>query len=159
MSHRTTRNTCMKALLVWLLTIVTMVLSHSLSQAARAQDYRTFSRYSPGDLAPGNDLEGLHRDFAMPSGQSLGELLRPDGTADFKPGFRGTLDARGYRLASPSDETPRFQAASVSGDERWSEAFGPRGFDNGVDALVLTGAATSMPQGILPVQKALRRTT
>ncbi len=41
----------------------------------------------------------------------LADLLRPDGTLDLAAGFRGSVDARGYRLISGSGEAPRFAPA------------------------------------------------
>jgi hypothetical protein len=74
----------------------------------------------------------------------LGELVNADGTLDLASGYRGNLDATGYRLVSGAGEEPRFAtAAAVGGDEYWQPGFGSldmQGMDDTVSALAADGA-------------------
>ncbi len=61
---------------------------------------------------------------------SLGSFLKLDGTLDLTSGFNGSLDARGWRLTTTADGTPRFVAGpdaphkpDIAGDEWWSSEF------------------------------------
>ncbi len=72
----------------------------------------------------------------------LAELLNPDGTLNLTTGFRGSLDARGWRLVSGPDEAPRFAPASVPGDEGWASFFEAFGANSTVFALAISGRDT-----------------
>lgn len=74
------------------------------------------------------------------SGRGLGEILRTDGTLDLASGFRGSLDARGYRLVSGTSEAPRFEPVAATGDEHWAKEFYLEEMDDYVFALVVDGS-------------------
>jgi len=75
---------------------------------------------------------------------TLEELLRPDGTFREEIGFRGAVDARGWRITTDSAGRPRFvrsdtmhlDAAAVPDDEYWS-AFALPGVNGVVEALLV----------------------
>jgi hypothetical protein len=93
-----------------------------------------FSLNSPPQPSPAEQV------LASQPKRSLGELLRTDGAIDLETGFRGSLDGRGYRLASSADETPRFEAVAASGDELWDGRFGLPATNGAVLAMVVDGA-------------------
>src|SRR5215204_1764438 len=61
-------------------------------------------------------------------GRPLAEMMNSD----------GTLDPAGWQLAGGLDGAPRF-VPDASGDENWDDRFNPRGMDNVVRALVVSG--------------------
>jgi hypothetical protein len=69
----------------------------------------------------------------------LAELLNPDGTLDLTSGWRGSLDARSWRLASAPGEAPRFAPLAAPGDENWADNFVSPGISGPVSALALDG--------------------
>ncbi len=69
----------------------------------------------------------------------LADLLKPDGTLNLASGFRGSIDARGWRLVSGPGEAPRFVPLSVPGDESWSSNFMLGGADDGVFTIAISG--------------------
>jgi hypothetical protein len=69
----------------------------------------------------------------------LAELLTPDGTLDLASGWRGSLDARSWRLASAPGEAPRFVPLAAPGDENWADNFVSPGTSGTVYALALDG--------------------
>src|SRR5512141_1015342 len=82
-----------------------------------------------------------HRSANQPIGAttSLGTILKPDGTLDLQSSFNGSLDARGWRMTTSADGSPRFIAAAtdraapigrtapnrpdIAGDEWWDSEF------------------------------------
>ena len=52
-------------------------------------------------------------------------------------GLHGSLNARGYRLVSGPEETPRFEPGSTTADEGWGEEFTAAGVDADVHALMV----------------------
>jgi hypothetical protein len=70
----------------------------------------------------------------------LAELLNPDGTLDLASGWRGSLDARSWRLASAPGEAPRFAPLAAPGDENWADNFISPGTSGRVYALALDGS-------------------
>jgi hypothetical protein len=70
----------------------------------------------------------------------LAELLNPDGTLDLASGWRGSLDARSWRLASGPGEAPRFAPLVAPGDENWADNFVSPGTSGPVTALALDGS-------------------
>jgi hypothetical protein len=85
-------------------------------------------------------LPGRAEAFPSQEKRGLNELLLPDGTLDLRSGYRGSLDATGYRLVSGPGEAPRFRAASNQEDERWSDEFAERGVNGGVSSLAVDGS-------------------
>ncbi len=69
----------------------------------------------------------------------LAEMLNPDGTLDLARGWRGSLDARSWRLASGPGEAPRFAPLAAPGDENWADNFISPGTSGRVHALALDG--------------------
>jgi hypothetical protein len=69
----------------------------------------------------------------------LAELLNPDGTLDLARGWRGSLDARSWRLASGPGEAPRFAPLAAPGDENWADNFISPGTSGLVYAVALDG--------------------
>jgi trimeric autotransporter adhesin len=75
---------------------------------------------------------------------TLDQLLRPDGTFREELGYRGGVDARGWRITTDSAGRPRFirsdtmslASAAVPDDEHWSE-FALPGVNGVVEALVV----------------------
>ncbi len=92
----------------------------------------------------------------------LGNVLNPDGTLNLNTGFSGSLDARGWQLASDPGMPPRFVADPAGagkgtggasqlskgaqpmpmapGDENWDGRFGTSGLSNYVTAVAVSGA-------------------
>ena len=82
------------------------------------------------------------------AGHPVGELLRADGTLDLNSGFRGSLDASGWRLASKPGQAPRFipdAAPAAPGDEYWSSL--GSGMNGSVSTLALDGAGPTVYAG------------
>jgi hypothetical protein len=84
---------------------------------------------------PGNPVQASPSTIARP----LAELLNPDGTLDLASGWRGSLDARSWRLASGPGEAPRFASLAAPGDENWADNFVSPGISGPVYALALDG--------------------
>ena len=79
---------------------------------------------------------------------SLASALHPDGSLNLPAGFRGSLDARGWRLASGQGAAPRFAPLAVPGDENWSDRFAPPGPNNTVAAPAVDGTGNLYAGGV-----------
>jgi hypothetical protein len=84
---------------------------------------------------PGNPAQASPSTTARP----LAELLNPDGTLNLASGWRGSLDARSWRLASAPGEAPHFAPLAAPGDENWADNFVSTGISGRVYALALDG--------------------
>ncbi|HEX9991192.1 MAG TPA: S-layer homology domain-containing protein [Chloroflexia bacterium] len=135
---------------------------------------------STGAAPAGRPSQSSAAHFAVPTGASpgspgllgqhatpLGNVLSADGSIRRDTGFRGSLDARGYRLVSGAGEQPRFALASDAssyspsspsspspleslspsapqspaalGDENWDDRFGIPGVSGLVYAIAVAG--------------------
>ena len=77
-------------------------------------------------IAPHNRALAKSTDQPAALVRSLAELLNPDGSLDLSSGFRGSLDGRGWQLASGPDEAPRFVPIAGANDH-WIGSFGRPG--------------------------------
>jgi hypothetical protein len=112
------------ALITWLVLCATLAgLSRAPAATMRAAD------------GPGNSAEASPSATARP----LAELLNLDGRLNLASGWRGSLDARGWRLASGTGEAPRFAPLAAPGDESWADNFVLPGTRGAVSALALDG--------------------
>ncbi len=93
---------------------------------------------------PGNPAQASPSTIARP----LAELLNPDGTLDLASGWRGSLDARSWRLASGPGEAPRFAPLAAPGDENWADNFVSPGVSDPVYALALDGSGNLYTSGM-----------
>ncbi len=78
----------------------------------------------------------------------LADLVAADGSLNLPAGFRGTVDPRGWRLASEAGQAPHFAPLAAPGDEYWSPAFAPAGPDNTVYAMAADGSGNVYVGGL-----------
>ncbi len=92
---------------------------------------------------------------AFPPAQPLREMLNSDGTLNLTSGFRGSLDARGWRLVSGPNEPPRFapQAAplAVPGNQDWASNFTFRGVSATVNGIAVDSSDNVYAGGMFTV--------
>ncbi len=77
---------------------------------------------------------------------SIDRVLKPDGTLDMSTGFRGSLDARGWKVDMEPDGTPRFSKddapvplAAHPDDAYWDERFGLGGSSGPIYTIAIAG--------------------
>ena len=75
-----------------------------------------------------------------PGQTPLAELLDTEGRLDLASGFRGSIDARGWRLVSGPQEVPAFAPLAAEEGRHWSGIFQPPGIDYVARALAVDGA-------------------
>jgi hypothetical protein len=79
---------------------------------------------------------------AQQAATPLGNLLNPDGTLKTNTGFNGSLDPRGWKMATGKSGAPRFVPSSVTSvpaDSAWDNQFALPDLDGTVWALAVSG--------------------
>ncbi|MHC1724857.1 MAG: hypothetical protein AB9866_02340 [Syntrophobacteraceae bacterium] len=79
--------------------------------------------------------------------RSVRELLGPYGTLNLNSGYKGSLDAQGYKIVAAPGEAPRLVPDTAKGDARWTGDFFPMGADDSVNVLLIDASGNLIAGG------------